>query len=180
MAIWAVICRVFQEFMPIPGFPMADSRGRLEWAKPPRTQDRFLDKEPLRRRYQTSSFTFNGVSAYPELLAESTGTNGEARGFKGTSSPQFYSNFLISRVPSVGSKKSRDMRMAVVGSPSYFAKRPRPKTPQDLLQHECINLRLPTYGGLYAWEFEKGEREVSGHAFTYEDDAGDSRSKARE
>jgi DNA-binding transcriptional LysR family regulator len=53
-----------------------------------------------------------------------------------------------------------DMRMAVVGSPAYFAKRKRPKTPQDLIAHDCINLRLPTYGGLYAWEFEKGGREL--------------------
>ena len=53
-----------------------------------------------------------------------------------------------------------DMRMAVVGAPSYFAKRPRPKTPQDLTAHDCINLRLPTYGGLYAWEFEKGGRDL--------------------
>ena len=53
-----------------------------------------------------------------------------------------------------------DMRMAVVGAPSYFAGRPRPRTPQDLTAHACINLRLPTYGGLYAWEFEKGEREL--------------------
>ena len=53
-----------------------------------------------------------------------------------------------------------DMRMAVVGAPSYFARRPRPKTPQDLTAHDCINLRLPTYGGLYAWEFEKGGREL--------------------
>ena len=53
-----------------------------------------------------------------------------------------------------------DMRMAVVGAPSYFAQRPRPKTPQDLTAHNCINLRLPTYGGLYAWEFEKGGREL--------------------
>lgn len=52
------------------------------------------------------------------------------------------------------------MRMAVVGSPSYFAQRTRPKRPQDLIDHECINLRLPTSGGLYAWEFEKGEREL--------------------
>jgi len=48
-----------------------------------------------------------------------------------------------------------DMRSAVVGAPSYFAKRTRPKMPQDLTAHSCINLRLPTYGGLYAWEFEK-------------------------
>jgi DNA-binding transcriptional LysR family regulator len=51
-----------------------------------------------------------------------------------------------------------DMRMAAVGSPSYFAERKRPRTPQDLTDHDCINLRLPTYGGLYPWEFEKGGR----------------------
>lgn len=53
-----------------------------------------------------------------------------------------------------------DMRMAVVGVPSYFRKRPEPQKPQDLLDHACINLRLPTHGGLYAWEFEKGGREL--------------------
>jgi DNA-binding transcriptional LysR family regulator len=53
-----------------------------------------------------------------------------------------------------------DMRMAVVGAPSYFARRSMPKKPQDLTAHDCINLRLPTYGGLYAWEFEKRGREL--------------------
>jgi len=53
-----------------------------------------------------------------------------------------------------------DQRMAVVGAPSYFATRPRPKLPQDLLGHDCINLRLPTLGGLYAWAFEKGRRAL--------------------
>jgi len=53
-----------------------------------------------------------------------------------------------------------DMRMAVVGAPSYFAKRSPPKKPQDLTDHNCINLRLATHGGLYAWEFEKGNREL--------------------
>jgi DNA-binding transcriptional LysR family regulator len=53
-----------------------------------------------------------------------------------------------------------DMRMAVVGAPSYFAKRPRPQTPRDLTAHACINLRLPTYGGIYAWEFEKRGSEL--------------------
>lgn len=53
-----------------------------------------------------------------------------------------------------------DMRMAVVGAPSYFEKRPAPKKPQDLTEHNCVNLRMPTYGGLYAWEFEKGKREL--------------------
>ncbi|ANN58091.1 LysR family transcriptional regulator [Mesorhizobium sp. 2RAF45] len=53
-----------------------------------------------------------------------------------------------------------DMRMAVVGSPAYFARQPKPRTPQELTTHNCINLRLPTYGGLYAWEFEKAGREL--------------------
>src|SRR3954467_9893594 len=53
-----------------------------------------------------------------------------------------------------------DMRMAVVGAPSYFRKRREPKKPQELVEHNCINLRLPTHGGLYAWEFEKGSREL--------------------
>jgi DNA-binding transcriptional LysR family regulator len=53
-----------------------------------------------------------------------------------------------------------DMRMAVVAAPSYFARRSRPKKPQELTAHDCINIRLPTYGGLYAWEFEKRGREL--------------------
>jgi DNA-binding transcriptional LysR family regulator len=53
-----------------------------------------------------------------------------------------------------------DMRMAVVGAPAYFRKRSEPKRPQDLVNHNCINLRLPTLGGLYAWEFEKAGREL--------------------
>ncbi len=52
-----------------------------------------------------------------------------------------------------------DMRMAVVGAPAYFKSRSEPKTPQDLIGHNCINLRLPTHG-VYAWEFEKGNREL--------------------
>jgi DNA-binding transcriptional LysR family regulator len=53
-----------------------------------------------------------------------------------------------------------DIRMAVVGAPSYFKSRSEPKKPQELIGHSCINLRLPTHGGMYAWEFEKGTREL--------------------
>jgi len=53
-----------------------------------------------------------------------------------------------------------DQRMAVVGAPGYFADRPKPLTPQDLAAHACINLRLPTLGGFYAWEFGKAGREL--------------------
>src|SRR5882762_4727895 len=53
-----------------------------------------------------------------------------------------------------------DARMAVVGAPSYFRNRPEPKKPPELMEHNCINLRLSTHGGLYAWEFEKGSRDL--------------------
>ena len=53
-----------------------------------------------------------------------------------------------------------DLRSAVVAAPSYFEARAKPRTPQDLTAHRCINLRLPTHGGLYAWEFGKKGREV--------------------
>ena len=53
-----------------------------------------------------------------------------------------------------------DIRMAVVGAPAYFKTQPEPKKPQDLISHNCVNLRLPTRGNVYAWEFEKGSREL--------------------
>jgi len=53
-----------------------------------------------------------------------------------------------------------DLRMAVVGSPAYFKRHPIPRTPHDLAEHKCINLRFLSAGGLYAWELEKGGREV--------------------
>ncbi|WP_158814563.1 LysR family transcriptional regulator [Methylocapsa sp. S129] len=54
-----------------------------------------------------------------------------------------------------------DLRMAIVGAPSYFAGRPAPKTPHDLTHHSCINLRFPTLGGLYAWELGKNGRDLN-------------------
>ncbi|HEV2664333.1 MAG TPA: LysR substrate-binding domain-containing protein, partial [Blastocatellia bacterium] len=53
-----------------------------------------------------------------------------------------------------------DFRMAVVATPSYFRSRPQPRTPHDLTEHTCINLRLPTHGGFYAWDFRRGGREL--------------------
>jgi DNA-binding transcriptional LysR family regulator len=53
-----------------------------------------------------------------------------------------------------------DFRMVVVAAPSYLSTRQEPRTPQDLTSHNCINLRMPTYGGIYAWEFERGGREI--------------------
>lgn len=55
---------------------------------------------------------------------------------------------------------SADGRLVPVVTPTYFENHPVPETPQDLVQHQCINLRLATQGGLYAWEFEKDGRAV--------------------
>lgn len=53
-----------------------------------------------------------------------------------------------------------DWRMLVVASPEYFARHPRPEMPQDLVTHNCINMRQTTAGGLYGWEFEKEGRAL--------------------
>jgi DNA-binding transcriptional LysR family regulator len=54
-----------------------------------------------------------------------------------------------------------DWRMAVVAAPGYFTGRKPPASPQELTEHVCINLRLPTYGGNYAWEFEHQGRRLN-------------------
>ena len=53
-----------------------------------------------------------------------------------------------------------ELRMAVVGSPDYFRRYARPKSPHELTQHNCITIRLPTHGGIFAWEFEKKGQEL--------------------
>ena len=54
-----------------------------------------------------------------------------------------------------------DWRFVIVGTPGYLAKRPIPRNPRELANHQCINLRLPTRGGLYAWELRKGRRQMN-------------------
>lgn len=54
-----------------------------------------------------------------------------------------------------------DLRMAVVGSPDYFTRYPVPRSPQDLTGHNCIGIRLPTYGGIFPWDFDKDGHEVN-------------------
>ncbi|MDE1918952.1 MAG: LysR family transcriptional regulator [Sphingomonadales bacterium] len=56
---------------------------------------------------------------------------------------------------------SPDMRMAAVAAPAYFERHAPPQAPGDLARHNCLNLRFPTYGGLYAWEFEKDGRALN-------------------
>lgn len=55
---------------------------------------------------------------------------------------------------------SPDIRMAVVGTAEYFSRYPQPEHPQELTRHNCISIRLPTYGGIFPWEFEKEGREI--------------------
>lgn len=55
---------------------------------------------------------------------------------------------------------SAPFRMSVVGSPKYFANHSVPKEPSDLMAHNCINIRLPTYNSIYAWEFEKEGKAI--------------------
>lgn len=56
---------------------------------------------------------------------------------------------------------SPDMRMSVAASPDYLQGKTPPRKPQDLTEHQCVNLRLPTRGNLYAWDFEKGRKSVN-------------------
>lgn len=61
----------------------------------------------------------------------------------------------------IATRIAPDWRMAVVGAPRYFEGRQRPNTPDDLTAHNCVNMRLVTYGGFYAWEFEKSGRRLN-------------------
>jgi DNA-binding transcriptional LysR family regulator len=53
-----------------------------------------------------------------------------------------------------------EMRMAVVGAPSYFRQNPWPEKPEDLTGHNCIQIRMPTHGNILSWEFEKDGHEL--------------------
>ena len=63
----------------------------------------------------------------------------------------------------IAARMAPDMRMAVVGSPDYFARYPAPRAPKDLTDHDCIGMRLPTHGGLLPWEFKRRGKVVNVH-----------------
>ncbi len=63
----------------------------------------------------------------------------------------------------IAARMAPDMRMVVVGSPSYFARHSHPATVQELIEHDCIGLRLPTHGGLMVWEFKRQGRKINAH-----------------
>ena len=76
----------------------------------------------------------------------------------------------------VAVKLGGDLEMLVVGSPAYFERHGKPKTPRDLKAHRCINTRWPTDGSLYRWEFERGaerlEAAVTGSLIVNEPEIG--------
>jgi DNA-binding transcriptional LysR family regulator len=60
----------------------------------------------------------------------------------------------------IGVRVSAELRVAIVGAPSYFASRGKPKRPRDLLEHECINYRRRTSGAIYRWELTEGGKDL--------------------
>jgi len=60
----------------------------------------------------------------------------------------------------VSQRISEDIRFIIVATPDYFDKKPRPNHPRDLVNHQCINLRLPTHGDFYKWRFARGDEEI--------------------
>ena len=60
-------------------------------------------------------------------------------------------------------RMAQDMRLVVVGSPGYFERHPRPRTPHDLTEHDCLCLRLQSHGGLLPWEFKRRGKIINAH-----------------
>lgn len=98
------------------------------------------------------------TTAYPEVVVELNVENG----LVDIVSDRFDAGIRLGEELSkdmIAVRIGPDMRMAVVATPDYFARRGTPSVPQDLAQHNCINMRFES-GGLYAWEFEKDGRET--------------------
>lgn len=98
------------------------------------------------------------TTAYPEIVVELNVENG----LIDIVSDRFDAGIRLGEELSkdmIAVRIGPDMRMAVVATPDYFTRRGIPSVPEDLAQHNCINMRFES-GGLYAWDFEKGGREI--------------------
>ncbi|MDP9840086.1 DNA-binding transcriptional LysR family regulator [Neorhizobium huautlense] len=96
---------------------------------------------------------------YPDINVEIV----TSYGFTDIVAEKFDAGIRLGESVSVGMVAARispDIAFAVAGAPEYFAERPKPLVPQDLTRHKCINLRLPSHGGNYVWEFEKNGQDV--------------------
>ena len=100
------------------------------------------------------------VADYPEIEIEVNVDNGFADIVAGRFDAGIRIGEHVER-DMVAVRIGPDMRMAIVGAPTYFERHPRPDSPRDLTGHHCINTRLPTHGNLMSWEFEKDGEEVA-------------------
>jgi DNA-binding transcriptional LysR family regulator len=98
------------------------------------------------------------VRAYPEIVLEVTSSNDPADLVAGQFDAGVQLGEFIHR-DMIAVRVTREMRLAVVGSPAYFEARPIPRHPQDLKDHSCIGFRFSR--GLYRWEFEKGRKVLT-------------------
>lgn len=94
------------------------------------------------------------LKAYPEINVELVADNGFVDIVQGRFDAGVRLGESVDK-DMIAVRIGPDMRMAIVGSPAYFAENPVPVTPHELQYHRCINMRLPTAGGLYHWEFER-------------------------
>ena len=100
------------------------------------------------------------VADYPEIEIEVNVDNGFADIVAGRFDAGIRIGEHVER-DMVAVRIGPDMRMAIVGAPTYFERHPRPDSPRDLTGHHCIYTRLPTHGNLMSWEFEKDGEEVA-------------------
>lgn len=98
------------------------------------------------------------VRAYPEIALEVTSSNDRVDIIAGQYDAGIHIGEFIQR-DMIAVRVSKDMRLAVVGSPEYFQSHKIPRTPRDLKDHACIAFRFSS--GIYRWEFEKGRRALT-------------------
>ncbi|WP_084214316.1 LysR family transcriptional regulator [Terriglobus sp. TAA 43] len=98
------------------------------------------------------------TEAYPDIALDITTSNDRAELVAGGYDAGIQIGEFIQR-DMIAVRVSDDLRLAVVGSPSYFATHPKPRTPRDLKDHICLAFRFST--GIYRWEFEKGRRSIT-------------------
>ena len=95
---------------------------------------------------------------YPEIVLDVTSSNDPVDLVAGEYDAGVQIGELIQR-DMIAVRVSKDMRLAVVGSPEYFNSHKIPSTPRDLKDHACIGFRFSS--GIYRWEFEKGRKALT-------------------
>jgi DNA-binding transcriptional LysR family regulator len=95
---------------------------------------------------------------YPEIVLEVTSSNDPVDLVAGEYDAGVQIGEFIQR-DMIAVPVTRDLRLAVVGSPRYFESHKMPRKPQDLKDHSCVGFRFSK--GLYRWEFEKGRKALT-------------------